>query len=130
SLMLGWLIWLGWQANLVAPPSRVSRPQLDLAHLIVRVWVEVAVPSRWVVADWEVLRGPAREPGTELTLVDLDQVQGWQGPGFYVIPLVPGPEGTFRVAPIPYSPGYVPAGGEVQRLIYPDRALVRELIAL
>ena len=48
------------------------------------------------------------EPSVELTIRNLKECEGWQGPGEYVLPLVPtDAEGkAYRVAELPRSPGF------------------------
>ncbi|MFL5245272.1 MAG: hypothetical protein ACJ8FY_24515, partial [Gemmataceae bacterium] len=47
------------------------------------------------------------EPAQQLTIKNLDECEGWKGPGEYILPLVKvDAEGkTYRVAEVPRSPG-------------------------
>ena len=126
-LMVLWLVWLGWQAYGRPAPVIVSRPQIDLAPLLIVATLGEPISARKVLTDWEVLRGPEKKPGQALTLVHLDQARGWQGPGSYVLALAPapGPTEQWQVAPVPISPGYSPPGPDLERWIYPNTPGVR-----
>jgi len=105
----------------------VSRPQLLVAPLVVEAEV-AAVGERVRVQPSRVWRGQelvsAKEPGTgaEVTIIGLDQVQGWRGSGVYVLALQPASvPAAYEVVPIPDSPGF--SGRDVLhrplRVIYP-----------
>jgi hypothetical protein len=116
----------------------VSRPQLLVAPLVVEAEV-AALGERVRVQPSRVWRGQelvsAKEPGAgaEVTITGLDQVQGWRGPGMYVLALQPasGPQpAAYEVVPIPDSPGF--SGRDVLhrplRVIYPATAPVQRQV--
>jgi hypothetical protein len=126
-LMVLWLTWLGWQAYGRPNPVIVSRPQVDRAPLLIIATLPAPLPARLILDDWEVVRGPERKPDRPLTVLHLDRVQGWRGPGSYLLPLEPAPGAgvAWQVAPVPITPGYSPPGPELERRIYPDKPGVR-----
>lgn len=130
ALMLIWLSWLGWHAYGRPRPVFISQPQVDLSAWVIAARLPSPLPDRLELAEWEVLRGPARPPGKTLTLVKLHQIRGWEGPGPYVLPLVA--EDTehmiWHVTPLPLQFGYFPPGADPERRIYPDTPGVRRQV--
>jgi hypothetical protein len=88
----------------------VSRPQLVVSTLDVRAHVAAkgdGRPSPQVtVLEVFYPKQGGPNPGTQLTVTNLDACVGWEGEGEYLLPLVKGPGGTdYTVARTPRSPG-------------------------
>src|SRR4051794_27467537 len=95
TLFLLWIGWLGYLALTAARPVIVSRPQLLVSALDVRAAVAAAddgspLPAVTVL---EVLYPPGKQP-QHLSVTNLGQCQGWEGPGEYLLPLIPSGDGT------------------------------------
>jgi hypothetical protein len=66
--------------------------------------------------------------GQDVTVTNIQDTvgSGFQGPGRYVLPLVGGEGGIYRVAGLPRSPGF---DGKSVFFIYPDTPLTRKQLA-
>jgi hypothetical protein len=139
---LAFFLWIGYLAFLAytaSHPIVLSRPQILVSNLIIIAQLQggaehpdktaTVVQSVWT-AD------PASQPAakTTITVGNLEQISaadahhprgGWRGPGEYILPLVTAGKDTYRVTPIPPSPGY--SGTDADRLrIYPVTPMTRE----
>ena len=112
-LLLGWLGWLGYLAATVRGVV-LSRPQFLISTLDVIATVQQVDghPGADVVVDevhWPT-HGEEALIGKTIAVTNLPTVtaaEGWRGPGKYILPLVTD-GAAYRVASIPYSPGYAP----------------------
>src|SRR5262245_13951524 len=88
-LWIGWLAYLAWTTTRAV---RLSRPQLLVSTLDVRARVEAQPAGRPLpeVTVLEVFYSPQAgpNPGDKLTVTNLDECVGWEGPGEYLLPLV------------------------------------------
>ncbi|MBM4068608.1 MAG: hypothetical protein FJ271_06635 [Planctomycetes bacterium] len=124
------LAWLGWLLYLAIGTGRVvvlSRPQFLVSPLWVIVHVEEAdgrPRAEVTVREVAWSRQPRALAGTKIMIAGLSahtDAHGWAGPGDYILPLTERQEGkklTYRVTPLPLSPGFVPAQRDESR-IYP-----------
>ncbi len=144
-LLLAAVLFVGWLAYLIvlavrtehpaiqfwplhfskSPPVVLSRPQFLVAGLVVVAEVSADAEGR-PEAEVTVVRvyGPENRPANppdKIAVRNLPSTTGWQGPGQYILALVPTaqPDGstTYEVAPTPPSPGYEP--GSSSPRIYP-----------
>jgi hypothetical protein len=60
--------------------------------------------------------------GQDVTVANLVNATGFDGPGRYILPLVGGDEGVYRVAGLPRSPGFE----HTVFFIYPDTPNTRK----
>ena len=135
------LAWIGWLAYLVVKtrenPVILARPQFLVADLWVRGHLEGNDnrPDAKIVVREVFWARDKEDQGLvekQVTVQDLDKVGrdlGWAGPGDYLLPLQKskaGKNSDLRLAPMPPSPGFVPAF----QLITPgkDKDKVAELI--
>jgi hypothetical protein len=111
----------------------LSRPQFLVSNLVVVAQVDrVDGPSHEVTIK-EVL-GPKDESkwiGRKIPIANLAAcADSWARPGFYILPLMTDRESTFRIAPIPPSPGAPPPDKrEGQPRIYLDTPETRQQLA-
>ena len=125
-LFVGWLTWLGIKAVRDRHALVVSRAQLAISQYDVEVDLEAnpdgslpqgvrVVRVRWAADD----RKPTQ--GEEITVVNIDKTQGYQGQGTYLLPLVryKGRDKEFEVAGLPLDPGYPPLHEPPKPRIYP-----------
>jgi hypothetical protein len=127
-----WIGWLGWQALTVGRFPVLSRAQLLVStHDVI---ASVPIDARGDPADTVTVQevhwpkdGGGLKLGDRIRVVNLGQATGFTEPGLYILPLVAGEKpGEFRIAGIPPSPGFPPAG---PFLIYPLTQLTREQLA-
>jgi hypothetical protein len=129
ALFTGWMIYL-LQLGLQHQDSIVvSRPQIQVAEIIVVARVED--PDNPVVEVEEVLdkaygyKGPAIERGTSIKVRNLAECKGFQPTSqTYILPLKTDGDDGFRVVAIPRSPGY--GGGPLR--VYVDGAETRHQV--
>jgi hypothetical protein len=114
-----WIGYLAFLALTVSRPTVVSRPQLLSAQLDVVAVIEAkeeGSPDPRVVIDeqlWSV--DELVKPTTKsVSVINLPQATGWEGPGRYLLPLVQRGE-AYSIAPVALSPGY---GGRNDLRIY------------
>jgi hypothetical protein len=109
-------------------PVVLSRPQLLVSTLDVIADVQEAdgEPSPEVtVVEIHWPKKPPVQPEEKIRVegLPISSAEGWQGPGRYILPLVPKRDGRgYEVAPIPPSPGFRGNGHR----IYPDTPDTRE----
>lgn len=140
GLFVGWLGYLLFLVILAAhpvvswwpfaitkmQPIVLSRPQFLVSPVVVIAEVKEGQGDH---PDAEVtvtaVHRPTGDPngwtGKTLTVTNLPKVtldQGWNGPGEYILPLLPD-EAHFRVTPLPSSPGFDAAGRHYPLRIYP-----------
>src|SRR5262245_59170149 len=107
GLFAAWVGWLGYLAATARRPVVLSRPQLLVAELVVIAQVdakpEKGQPARLTIQEsYGPPGGPAvRKTGT-ITVENLHECEGWQGPGVFILPLAAaGGENVYRVVSIP-----------------------------
>jgi hypothetical protein len=109
ALFAAWIGWLAYLAFTDAAPSVVSDPQLTAASVIVVAKVEAGpdgkpAPTAKVTKS---LAGPTFKEDAPITVTNLPECQGFEGPDVYLLPLVP--EGKdYRVTLPLRSPGIDP----------------------
>jgi hypothetical protein len=124
GLFVAWSAWLGYHAATLQTIV-VSGPQIRRAPLLVEAKLN-SLETTTIIDVNRLVKGEALE---QLELRGLEKVQGWQGPGVYLLPLQPVPsgQGVYRVAPIPNSPGYFDEAG-TSATIYPANDSTREQV--
>ncbi len=134
-LFFGWLAWLGYAAADKSRGPIVSRAQATavvgeekkgaavIAH--VEAGPDGKPGTHAVVKELITAEGP--KEGTELDVLNLPSVEGFTGPGDYLLLLIHGPTGEWVVAGRQRSPGYEtgPDAWPVDPVIYPDSHDVR-----
>lgn len=113
-IFVGCMVYQGYLAMTVSDPIIVSQPQVIVADFTIsaelknepinpmEVTVAEARPPQGGVTDTGKL--PAK--GSKITITNLKDAVGWQGPGKYFIPLVRTTgENRFSVPRIPASVG-------------------------
>ncbi len=127
------LAWIGFLAFLVfrtRNPVILSRPQLNVADLVVLAEIaekdgspaDTVAVQKVVFARAEAVNGLT---GSKLVIVGLSEIgrpHGWDGAGLYIVPLSKKNE-KYEVTALPPSPGYPPIGG--QRTPVKDRRIYR-----
>jgi len=128
GLLLAWLGYIAYQALSVGRFPVVSHSQLLVSTLDVIADVragENGRPSPKVLIQ-EVHWPPAGRNlvGREVEVANLADptIKGFAGPGRYILPLVEGEGGAYRVAPLPPSPGF---DGDRSCFVYPDTQITR-----
>jgi hypothetical protein len=127
AVFLGWLGFLIYLATATKAPVIVSHPQLLVSTLDVIGEVSQQAdgkPSPEVkVVEVHYPPGNAGpQPGTTLRVANLPELgsgQGWQGPGLYILPLVPSGQDEYAVPRTPPSPGFDAGGPAGRPHIYP-----------
>jgi hypothetical protein len=128
AVLLAWLGYLGHQALSISRFSTViSHAQLLVSTLDVIADVRAGDDGK-PLAKVKVhdVRWPSDRQtltGHEIEVVNLADATGFAGTGSYILPLVESDGGTYRVAPLPRSPGFDRANPLY--LIYPDTSLTR-----
>jgi hypothetical protein len=107
-LFAGWISWLIYLTLTSANPTVLSRPQLLVSTLEVVAQVP-GITAEPPEVSVERVYWPTEQQnqwqGKKIIVNNLSECQGWSGPGEYLMPL--SSEGqSFRVTPIPPSPGY------------------------
>ncbi len=127
TLLVAWVGYIAYQALAFGRFPVVSHAQLLVSTLDIVADVRADDDSQPLpqVRVQEV-HWPAESQGLqgqEITVSNLPDASGFYGPGRYILPLVAGEGGQYRVAALPRSPGFGAAGVV---LIYPDTPLTRE----
>jgi hypothetical protein len=111
---VGFLAWLGWLAYLAATTTRpivLSRPQFIVSELDVIAQLEEKAGRPSPRASVKQIHWPQKAADKFLdqtiTVSNLPRAQGWQGPGLYILALVPDGQ-DYKIAPVPASPGFDP----------------------
>lgn len=108
-LFAGWLGYLAYLAATTTHPIVLSRPQFLMStfDVVAQVDAEDHLPAPKVTI--QEVSWPAGEQskwaGKTVEVTNLHQAVGWQGPGEYILPLIPVGN-AYQVAPTPPSPGY------------------------
>ncbi|QDU20311.1 hypothetical protein [Urbifossiella limnaea] len=102
-LLLGWLGWLGYTALAKYRGPVVPRSQAAVAALAVVAHVP-AVEGPQVVEVKDVLSGT--KPDGPLTVANLSEAAGYDGPGEYLLLLAKGRGDAFVVVGQLRTPGY------------------------
>src|SRR5262245_43616305 len=110
-----WTAWLAYEAATTTNVIIVSRQQLLMAPVGVEADVQAGIGEREVTIKhiYRWVKPPAWDKGAprKVTVSDLGGARGWRGPGTYILALEAGPDPqkqTYRVVPIPISPGFRP----------------------
>lgn len=131
ALFGAWVGWLGYQALTRGRFPVVSRAQLLVSTLdaIASVHDSAGKPDPVVTIE-EVHWPPERAAlkGTQLTVRNMADANGYIGPGQYILPLVRIEGDTWAIAGLPTSPGFDP-GEHSPHFIYPLTPLTRQQLA-
>jgi len=115
GLFIAWIGWLTYLAATATRPVVLSHPQFLVSDLdvIAQVTQGAHGPDREVTVD--EVHWPAQEnenlKGKKITVSNLDSIEerdGWQGPGQYILALRKTGTDTFVVLSPPMSPGFEP----------------------
>jgi hypothetical protein len=125
AVFIAWLGWLLYLAVITAHPIVLAEPQFLVSSLDVIAEVPSVKEGDVEVTVREV-HWPSAERdklvGKKVRVTNLDQCKDdWHGADeLYILPLMPDGKDTYRVAPLPRSPGF---GGATSRAgrprIYP-----------
>jgi hypothetical protein len=126
--------WLGWLLNLAistAHPVVLSEPQFLVSNLDVIAKVpeikEGVNKVQVVEVHWPDAER-ARLVNQEIAVTNLSECKdNWQGPGEYILALLPAGMDQYRVAPLPRSPGFAgPMSKAGRPRIYPATPRTRQ----
>lgn len=108
-LFFGWIGVLVYLAATESQPVVLSRPQLLVSSLDVIAQIDDPKTGTAVIRQvhWPQDENAPKRIAQKLAVANLADCEGWQGPGEYILPLVPEGDG-YRVAPLPRSPGFEP----------------------
>jgi hypothetical protein len=115
GLFIAWIGWLTYLAATATRPLVLSHPQFLVSELDVIAQINQGQhgPDREVTV--EEVHWPAQEnerlKGKKITVTNLDSIEerdGWQGPGQYILSLKKTGADTFAVVSPPMSPGFEP----------------------
>jgi hypothetical protein len=124
--LFAWVGYVAYQALAYGRFPVVSHAQLLVSTLDVIADVTADADGRPEAKVHVVeVRWPAGKKdlaGQDLTVANMTDTTGFQGPGRYVLPLVAGEHGAYRVANLPRSPGFE----HTVFFIYPDTPLTRQ----
>jgi hypothetical protein len=135
-LFAGWIGWLAYLAATTTKPIVLSRPQFLFSAVDVIAPVDeqdhrpvdkVTIQEvHWPPHGEEVLQGKT------ITVTNLAQCDGWEGPGQYILPLEKNGE-NYQVVPVPDSPGYPypkipPRRFRIYRLTSDTRSQLKSII--
>ena len=128
--LFAWVGYIAYQALAYGRFPAVSHAQLLIATTVVSADVRAddegkPVPTVHVVEELRP-EGRADLVGQDLTVANLGATTGFRGPGRYVVPLIGGEHGGYRVAGQPRSPG---SHNDAKLFIYPDTPLTRQQLA-
>ena len=127
ALLAAWIGYIAYQALAFGRFPVVSHAQLLVSALDVIGEVradESGQPQPQVRVDEVHWPSDRKElEGRVIPVSNLPEATGFHGPGRYLLPLVAGENGQYRVAPLPRSPGFESAG---VYFIYPDTPLTRK----
>lgn len=106
--------WIGWLAFLVLATSRpivLSRAQFLVSSLDVIAVVHdgKGTEARVEQVHWPKTAAAQRLEGMQISVANLRQCEGWEGPGEYILPLAGDGKGGYQVVPTPPSPGFEPS---------------------
>lgn len=121
-LFAGWISYLAFLAATTRHPIVLSRPQFLISQLDVVARIEAPPRVEVVVVSWP--ETTAVKPGEVLTVTNLEDADGWQGPGEYILALTREGD-VWRLTPTPPSPGY--NGGSPR--VYPATTETRRQLA-
>lgn len=115
----GWMAWLGYAAVTKSRGPILSRAQAAATtHLVVAELIageeDRPAPQARVTESFNAEGTP---PGTVLTVANLPETRGFEGPGLYLLMLAKDPAGGFYVVGPQRSPGY-DLGGAGRPVIY------------
>ena len=131
GLFIAWVAWLGWQSYFYGRFPVVSRSQFMTADIAVVATmtandegvVQPKVQVKQVI--WPEKHDTALE-GKEITVGNWSRVDGFTGPGEYVLPLTRGTKGDYTLAEIPRSPLSEPS--KAKHYVYPALPVVLEQV--
>jgi hypothetical protein len=102
-----WITYLGVQAARKANPVVVSRAQLLAAQYDIEADLDLqAAPATVKVRSVLYAADGAPPLPEEITIVNFAEVDGYTGPGAYLLPLVRNPKQGYDVARIGLDPGF------------------------
>jgi hypothetical protein len=115
GLFIGWIAWLTYLVATATRPVILSRPQFLVSDLDVIAQVNQGQhgPDREVTVQeihWPA-QGNENLLGKRITVSNLESIEepdGWQGPGQYILPLKKTGADSFAVISPPMSPGFEP----------------------
>jgi hypothetical protein len=135
ALFLGWLGWLGYLVSQTREPIVLSRPQFLVSNLhVIATLTGSDTPDTEVTIKEVAWAGSAADikAGDRINIPNLKGVgpdQGWRGPGDYILPLMKWKDGTYRITPVPPSPGYNPSASPGAIRVYPATEAARAQLA-
>jgi hypothetical protein len=114
ALFLAWLGWLSFLVLTASHPIVLSRPQFLVSSLDLTAHVDQISGAEPRVTVQEV-RWPGDEraralEGKTIPVGNLAEVDGWTGPGEYILPLMTDWQGHYTVTGTPPSPGFPRVG--------------------
>jgi hypothetical protein len=127
--LFAWVGYIAYQALAYGRFPVVSHAQLLVSTVDVIADVEADARGRpmpvihVVEVHWPA--GKKALVGQDLSVANLSMVDGFQGPGRYLLPLVADDAGTYFVAGLPKSPGFE----HDSYFIYPDTPITRKQLA-
>ena len=105
----GWIGWLAYLAATTTKPIVLSRPQFLFSTLDVVAQVDEQDHQPVDKVTVKVVHWPPQAEavlkGKTITVTNLDQCDGWEGPGEYILPLEKQGD-HFAVVKVPDSPGF------------------------
>lgn len=112
TLFVAWTAWLAYLAYTSADPVVISRPQMELAPIIVVADVKAPAEEHTQFHVQKVYRGQEKLPAARkdgLTLAWPPDLCGWRGPGTYLLALQPPQRNgePFQMVPMPTGPGFI-----------------------
>jgi hypothetical protein len=111
ALFAAWIGYLLYLVGMAQRPIVLSRPQLLVSNLdvIADVEGEGQLPTKVTVRQVHFPQAGEVQKlvGSTIPVSNLSQCEGWTSPGRYIVPLLAGTKDTYRVAPLPPSPGLV-----------------------
>lgn len=131
GLFIGWVGWLGWQSHYYGRFPVISRSQFMTADIAVVAAMTandegVAQPSiRVKQVIWPEKHDDSLKD-KDIIIGNWSRVDGFVGPGDYVLPLTRGPKGEYALAEIPRSPLSEPSRGK--RYVYPALPVVLDQV--
>jgi hypothetical protein len=103
-LFLIWTSWLAYQVATEADPIVVSRPQVEIAEIIIVADVDTPANQKAKITVKQIIKGKLLNKGeVPFTVEWPDLICGWQGPGTYLLTLTKNGD---KLEPIPLSPGF------------------------
>jgi hypothetical protein len=116
-LFAGWIGWLAYLVIVTRDSVVLSRPQFLVSTLDVVADIDSREGNPPPITVREV-HWPTESrdlAGKTIPVENLADCKGWTGPGSYIVPLITSGKESYRVAPLPRSPGFEPD----QPVIYP-----------